>query len=107
MATMSLTVPRYLAESIESQTDVDTRPWLAALPATVAAWPSAGGVEPPRRVLLATDLHAMNVLAATRQPWLAIDPKPYVGDPHYDPVQHLLNCEQRPRLRPLVPRLAP
>ncbi len=43
-------------------------------------------------VLLFTDLHAGNVLAGTRRPWLLIDPKPYVGDPHYDVLQHLLNC---------------
>ncbi|WP_328475447.1 aminoglycoside phosphotransferase family protein [Actinoplanes sp. NBC_00393] len=48
-----------------------------------------------RQVLLCTDLHAGNILAAEREPWLAIDPKPYVGDPTYDAVQHLLNCEQR------------
>lgn len=44
-----------------------------------------------RRVLLATDLHAGNVLRAQREPWLAIDPKPFVGDPAYDATQHLLN----------------
>ena len=43
-------------------------------------------------VLLFTDLHAGNVLAGERRPWLLIDPKPYVGDPHYDVLQHLLNC---------------
>jgi streptomycin 6-kinase len=48
-----------------------------------------------RQVLLCTDLHAGNVLAAQREPWLAIDPKPYVGDPTYDALQHLLNCEER------------
>jgi streptomycin 6-kinase len=48
-----------------------------------------------RAVLLCTDLHANNVLAAEREPWLVIDPKPYVGDPTYDPLQHLLNCEDR------------
>jgi streptomycin 6-kinase len=42
------------------------------------------------QVLLATDLHAGNVLSARREPWLAIDPKPYVGDPAYDATQHLL-----------------
>ena len=47
------------------------------------------------RVLLCTDLHAGNVLAAAREPWLVIDPKPHVGDPAYDPVQHMLNCEER------------
>jgi streptomycin 6-kinase len=46
-------------------------------------------------VLLATDLHAGNVLRAQREPWLAIDPKPFVGDPAYDATQHLFNCEAR------------
>lgn len=46
-------------------------------------------------VLLFTDLHAGNVLSAQREPWLAIDPKPYVGDPAYDLTQHLLNCDGR------------
>jgi streptomycin 6-kinase len=46
-------------------------------------------------VLLCTDLHAGNVLAAQREPWLVIDPKPFIGDPAFDPVQHLLNCDQR------------
>jgi streptomycin 6-kinase len=31
-------------------------------------------------VLLHQDLHGHNVLEATREPWLAIDPKPLVGD---------------------------
>lgn len=48
-----------------------------------------------REVLLVTDLHADNVLAAQREPWLVIDPKPYVGDPTYDVLQHMLNCEDR------------
>ena len=48
-----------------------------------------------RQVLLATDLHAGNILAAQREPWLAIDPKPYVGDPTYDALQHMLNCDRR------------
>src|SRR5207244_12568631 len=46
-------------------------------------------------VLLATDLHPGNILAARRAPWLVIDPKPYVGDPAYDPLQYMLNCEDR------------
>jgi streptomycin 6-kinase len=52
-------------------------------------------------VLLATDLHAGNVLAAEREPWLVIDPKPHTGDPAYDPVQHLLNCTDRLRADPV------
>ena len=46
-------------------------------------------------VLLATDLHAGNVLRARREPWLAIDPKPFIGDRAYDATQHLLNCKER------------
>jgi streptomycin 6-kinase len=53
-----------------------------------------------RQVLLATDLHAGNVLAAAREPWLVIDPKPHVGDPAYDPLQHMLNCDDRLRSDP-------
>jgi streptomycin 6-kinase len=55
-----------------------------------------------------TDLHAGNVLAAGREPWLAIDPKPYVGDPTYDPLQHMLNCSERLQADPhgLVRRMA-
>jgi streptomycin 6-kinase len=70
-------------------------------------WPDAGLVNEglrvmkelarpaPTDVLLATDLHADNVLRAEREPWLAIDPKPFTGDRSYDPVQHLMNCETR------------
>ena len=46
-------------------------------------------------VLLCTDLHHDNVLAAAREPWLVIDPKPYAGDPAYDPLQHMLNFPGR------------
>jgi len=54
----------------------------------------------PADTLLATDLHAGNVLEAQREPWLVIDPKPFVGDPAYDATQHLLNCESRLRTDP-------
>jgi streptomycin 6-kinase len=33
--------------------------------------------------------------AAEREPWLVIDPKPYLGDPTHDPLQHLLNFPDR------------
>ena len=38
--------------------------------------------------------------AAQREPWLVIDPKPYVGDPTYDVLQHILNCDDRLRADP-------
>jgi len=58
---------------------------------------SAGNVS---NVLLATDLHAGNVLRAEREPWLVIDPKPFVGDRAFDVTQHLLNSRSRLRLEP-------
>ena len=67
-----------------------------------ARWPDVGLVQAglrlfeelprssPTHMLLATDLHAGNVLRAQREPWLVIDPKPFVGDPAYDATQDLL-----------------
>ena len=75
----------------------------------LAALPTAA--PPPRRLVeqavalgrdLATDtdtvgtlvhgdLHYTNVLSAGRQPWLAIDPKPLSGDPHFEPAPMLWN----------------
>lgn len=57
-------------------------------------------------VLLHADLHAGNVLRAERS-WLAIDPRPCVGDPTFDVLQHARSCK-RLRTNPtqLVDRLA-
>jgi streptomycin 6-kinase len=41
--------------------------------------------------LLHGDLHPAQVLAAARQPWLVIDPKPLNGDPHYELAPMLWN----------------
>jgi streptomycin 6-kinase len=90
-----------------------TARWSEEARAASARWADAGLVraamslfeELPRTaaagVLLATDLHAGNVLRARREPWLVIDPKPFVGDPAYDATQHILNCE-RLQTRPLT-----
>jgi streptomycin 6-kinase len=42
-------------------------------------------------VMVHGDLHYQNVLAAQREPWLAIDPKPMAGDPHYELAPMLWN----------------
>jgi streptomycin 6-kinase len=47
----------------------------AALEALTTLAPTQG-----EQVLLHQDLHGDNVLAAAREPWLAIDPKPLVGE---------------------------
>ena len=42
-------------------------------------------------VLVHGDLHYLNVLAADREPWLTIDPKPLSGDPHFECAPMLWN----------------
>ncbi|MFC9845957.1 aminoglycoside phosphotransferase family protein [Streptomyces sp. NPDC060223] len=46
--------------------------------------------EPGGR-LLHWDLHFENILAADREPWLVIDPKPLAGDPAFDLLPALWN----------------
>jgi streptomycin 6-kinase len=89
-----------------------TASWTRETLADAERWPDAGLVreglklfqELPRtasiEVLLATDLHAGNVLRSEREPWLVIDPKPFIGDPAYDATQHLFNCDVRLRSDP-------
>jgi streptomycin 6-kinase len=81
--------------------------WAEETMAMAPKWPDAGLIREGLRlfgelsrpssgdVLLATDLHAGNVLRAQREPWLVIDPKPFVGDRAYDATQHLFNCLDR------------
>jgi streptomycin 6-kinase len=45
----------------------------------------------PVKVLLHGDLHHDNVLQATREPWLALDPHGLVGDPGYETGALLYN----------------
>jgi streptomycin 6-kinase len=89
-----------------------TAHWANETIADSVRWPDTGLVQEglrlfeelprtsPKDVLLATDLHAGNILQAQREPWLVIDPKPFVGDPAYDATQHLFNCEERMRADP-------
>lgn len=87
--------------------------WSARVLASRERWRDAGVVEEglslyaelsriaATDVLIATDLHAGNVLRAEREPWLVIDPKPFIGDPAYDATQHLLNCLPRLQADPI------
>jgi streptomycin 6-kinase len=54
----------------------------AVVDAAVATVRELGRVQP--EVLIHGDFHARNILRADREPWLAVDPKGYVGDPAYD-----------------------
>ncbi|MFB7873909.1 aminoglycoside phosphotransferase family protein [Nocardia sp. NPDC056064] len=65
------------------------------LDAALATLRELGGDQPA--LLIHGDLHDGNVLAGQRAPWLAIDPKCFVGDPAYDG----LNVIRSPRFAPL------
>ncbi|MFJ6084925.1 aminoglycoside phosphotransferase family protein [Streptomyces sp. NPDC092369] len=53
-----------------------------AVDAAVATVREVGREQPD--LLVHGDLHGGNILRAERDPWLAVDPKGYVGDPAYD-----------------------
>jgi streptomycin 6-kinase len=61
--------------------------------AALAYWASAlsDAAALPGDSLLHWDLHFDNVLAGSREPWLAIDPKPLRGDPGFDLLPALHN----------------
>ena len=87
--------------------------WSSETLAQAQHWPNSGLVEEGLRLfqvlgrpastdkLLASDLHAGNVLRAQREPRLVIDPKPFIGDIAFDVVQHLHNCEARLHADPI------
>jgi len=88
---------RTLAEFVEGwTTDLTALPRSAPLPrrlveqaialgGDLAADPASTGT------LIHGDLHYENVLAAEREPWLVIDPKPVNGDRHYEIAPMLWN----------------
>ncbi|MFG2439044.1 aminoglycoside phosphotransferase family protein [Streptomyces sp. NPDC048508] len=78
---------REQADAWEAQLFKDAEQLPRALPrqvldAAVATLRELGRVQPD--TLVHGDLHARNILRADREPWLAVDPKGYVGDPAYD-----------------------
>ena len=78
------------AEEVPERYERGGRPFeRALLDAAVDVFRS---VDPDAGRLVNQDLHAWNVLRATREPWLAIDPKPLVGEPELDGVGPLRNA---------------
>ncbi|MBT2900464.1 APH(6)-I family aminoglycoside O-phosphotransferase [Streptomyces sp. McG3] len=65
--------------AVHSLTDPEDRSRLRGWASAVAEL-----VGEPGDRILHWDLHYENVLAAEREPWLAIDPEPLVGDPGFD-----------------------
>ncbi|GGW67409.1 aminoglycoside phosphotransferase family protein [Streptomyces xantholiticus] len=78
---------REQADAWEEQLRKDAEELAHALPrqvldVAVGTVRELGRAQPD--TLIHGDLHARNILRAGREPWLAVDPKGYVGDPAYD-----------------------
>ena len=76
--------------------ELDDLPRDAPLPRRLVAQAASlardlSGDEASSGRMIHTDLHYGNVLAGDREPWLAIDPKPLDGDPHYEIAPMLWN----------------
>ena len=72
----------------------------AALEALTALAPTQG-----EQVLLHQDLHGDNVLAAAREPWLAIDPKPLTGEREFGVAPFVRSFELGHSRRAVLGRL--
>lgn len=71
---------RWWADSLAEAWDSAGRPYPRTLLDTALdAIESLSGSQ-PETVLVNQDMHALNILAADRQPWLVIDPKPLAGE---------------------------
>ena len=65
------------------------RPYEAELLSEAVEFLRETGPAQGEQVVLHQDLHGGNVLQATRAPWLAIDPKPLVGEREFDTASFL------------------
>lgn len=74
-AAMLEQVPQAVADLVDPADRQILRGWASAV---------ADLADDPGDRLLHWDLHYDNVLAAEREPWIAIDPEPLVGDPGFD-----------------------
>jgi streptomycin 6-kinase len=71
-------------QDLRAQFNGGTGPFPPALIATAEALFAELIPSQAAPVLLHGDLHHDNILAATRAPWLALDPKGVVGEPAYE-----------------------
>lgn len=74
---------RWAAE-LPQRWERDGRPYDHALLDEAAGFLREAGPAQGQPVVLHQDFHGGNVLRATREPWLAIDPKPLVGEREFD-----------------------
>jgi streptomycin 6-kinase len=81
--------PRW-AEEVQTRYGLGGRPFEESL--LELAVDVFGSADPGVTALVNQDLHGGNILSATREPWLVIDPKPLVGERELDAVGPLRNA---------------
>jgi streptomycin 6-kinase len=89
LATVASYVERWLGELAELGRDMPIpRRYVQQ---ALASGPDLIADDGTRPVVVHGDLHYANVMANAAGEWLAIDPKPMSGDPHYEPAPMLWN----------------
>ena len=89
LATVASYVERWLAELAELGRDLPIpRRYVEQ---ALSSGPDLIADDGTRPVVVHGDLHYANVMADAAGEWLAIDPKPMSGDPHYEPAPMLWN----------------
>ena len=88
LATVASYVERWLRELDELGRDVPVPRRYVEQALSLGRDLLADGLDP---VVVHGDLHYDNVMADGTGEWLAIDPKPMAGDPHYEPAPMLWN----------------
>ena len=78
------------------------RPYEESLLDEAVAFLREAGPSQGEQVVLHQDLHGGNILRARREPWLAIDPKPLVGEREFDTASFLRDRRWELRNTPLA-----
>jgi streptomycin 6-kinase len=84
------------AEELPARWDSLGQPFERRLLDEVIAWIGELAPSQPELVVAHQDLHGGNVLRSTREPWLAVDPKPLLAEPAFDTAS--LVRDRRPEL---------
>jgi streptomycin 6-kinase len=90
-------VAAHWVEELPKEWERRGKPYERSLLDEAVSFLRAAGPAQRGPVVLHQDFHGGNVLRATREPWLAIDPKPLVGEREFDTASLLR--DRRPELR--------
>jgi streptomycin 6-kinase len=93
------------SEALPREWDEAGRPFERALVDTALRLIDELAPTQGEQVLLHQDMHALNVLSAEREPWLAIDPKPLVGEREFGIAPIVRGAELRHGRREVLHRL--